>query len=159
MCIARIDENGSWKIKLALFHGDSRPEFFDQWFDCLIDTGAERTVLSLTAINGAGIDPLALKISKRKVVGVNKDYMETWFLDSVCLIFLNDRGNYHMEKCDGLLVADMETDDYFGLIGRDILNRFNISSDIENKGITITRLESIYPGMFKVINKEKSNAT
>ena len=64
-----------------------------------------------------------------------------------------------MEKCDGLLVADMETDDYFGLIGRDILNRFNISSDIENKGITITRLESIYPGMFKVINKEKSNAT
>ncbi len=29
-----------------------------------------------------------------------------------------------MEKCDGLLVADMETDDYFGLIGRDILNRF-----------------------------------
>ncbi len=151
MVIAYIDEDGTWKTRVALFHNNSPPDVYDKWFAVLIDTGAEKTVLSVTAAVGLGVDFKALPKSDKKIFGVTGHMMETWKLDRAGLLFLNVDGSFHLETCEDLLVADTWEEDYFGILGRDLLNRFNISSDIENKKIYLNRIESIQPELFKPI--------
>jgi hypothetical protein len=151
MVIAYIDEDGTWKTRTALFHNNSPPDAYDKWFVVLIDTGAEKTVLSVPAAVGLGVDFNALPKSDKKIFGVAGHMMETWKLDKAGFLFLNADGNYHLETCEDLLVADTWGEDYFGIIGRDLLNRFNIISDIETKKIYLNRIESINPELFKTI--------
>lgn len=149
--IAKIHGDGTWRVYASLVLGNITSEHTEHMFPVLIDTGTLKTVLSSIVITASGITISSLPVSPVKVIGVNGQYMETWVLHEAGLLFPGDENGIHIERCDELLVVDMPTDDYYGLIGIDILKRFNISSNVQSNQIRMNRVESILSDSFEII--------
>lgn len=77
--------------------------------------------------------------------------METLILDRAQLIFMCGPNDFHVEICKDLLIADTWIEN-LGILGRDVLNRFDITSDINNKRICLNRIQSIHPESFRTIS-------
>ncbi|MCJ7443947.1 MAG: retropepsin-like domain-containing protein [Methanotrichaceae archaeon] len=116
----------------------------DVLIDFLIDTGADATMLSPQDAMRIGIDISSLD-QGGEISGVGGS-IETRVLKDVGLIFINPDNNKlelecHLEFCENLLVGpDGWT--FGSILGRDVTNRFNMNTDIENSKFSLTRIES-----------------
>jgi hypothetical protein len=134
-----LDHDGSWKIGVYLLNCQL-PR--DREFRFLIDTGADKTILSSSVVKDLGIDINYLPTPKEVVVQPGGE-VETRCIPGVGIEFRNTE-LMHREPCEIMLVCDLGWD-YDGLIGRDILNRFDISTDIKNEKIHLDRIASVPP--------------
>jgi hypothetical protein len=148
MCICRgfLGKNGTWQIPAKVYYNKKT---CDAQFYFLIDTGSVKTIVSPSVAQHIGIDLNILKKYNGVITGVGtngkKNSKSALVLPNSGLEFIEETSYGELvpllQTCDdGILIGDPETWDVESLIGLDILNRFNLFPDVENKRIKLERI-------------------
>jgi hypothetical protein len=133
------DYCGEWRINTKLYLNNGLQGGKVKF---LLDTGSEKTILAHADALRFGIDYSKLPCNDRGVLGADGTTYETRFIKNAGIAFFVDQdgiSTYLVETLDKILYVDPEKWNRDGIIGRDILKRFEIDPRGDGDTICLTR--------------------
>jgi hypothetical protein len=146
MVVGFLGSDGTWQIPVKIYHNKKT---CDAQINFLIDTGSVKTILSPLDAEWIGIDLTTLRKYNGFITGVGTDGRKNGksalVLPNSGIEFVEETACGKLapllEICnDGILIGSPGKWDVESLIGLDILNRFNLFPDVENKKIYLRQI-------------------
>jgi len=134
-------KDGWWMIKARLYYNK---KLYSTEIEFLIDTGADKTIVSDQCAKrlGLGYDGLSGEF-KTVLRGVGKCQARP--LPNSGLVFSEECGIKNLvEPCTTIFVPDPENYESANLLGRDVLNQYNVIANNKQKLIVLKRVKPNY---------------